>query len=61
MLNSAVRPFTSKWHGEALSGAFDDDLKRQWFRTELAELQNHLQNYVEQLQKIAGVTETPNP
>ena len=60
MLNKAIRPFTTEWHGEALSGAFDDEVKRQRFRTELAELQNHLQNYVEQLQKIAGVHEIAN-
>ena len=60
MLNRAIRPFTTEWHGEALSGAFDDEVKRQRFRTELAELQNHLQNYVEQLQKIAGVHEIAN-
>lgn len=61
MLNSAVRPFTTKWHGKVLSGAFDDDSERQRFRTELAELQKHLHNYVRQLQKIAGVTKIPNP
>ncbi len=61
MLNQGVRPFTTKWHREALSGAFNDKLKQQEFRTELAELQKHLLNYVEQLQKIAGVTGFPDP
>ena len=61
MLNRAIRPFTAKWHSEALSGAFADESKRQKFRQELAELQDHLQNYAEQLRKIAGVSEDNNP
>ena len=55
MLNQAIRPFTTKWHTKSLSGAFENDLKRQEFRTELAYLQCHLQNYVAQLKKISGV------
>ena len=61
MLNQAIRPFTAKWHSESLSGAFAEDSKRQQFRTELAELQDHLQNYIEQLRKIAGVTAVTIP
>ena len=51
----------AKWHSEALSGAFGDDSKRKQFRNELADLQDHLQNYAEQLRKIAGVPADPNP
>ena len=60
-LNQAVRPFTTKWHSQALSGAFNDETSRRHFRTELEELQRHLQNYTDQLAKIAGVSASPNP
>ena len=30
VLNQIVRPFSSKWHRESLSGAFDDPAKSLW-------------------------------
>lgn len=55
VLNQVVRPFTAKWHGESLSGTFDDEAKRQEFRQELAALQAELRNYNRMLADIAGV------
>lgn len=42
VLNQVVRPFTAKGHRESLAGAFDDPVKRQEFRAELAVLQADL-------------------
>ena len=50
-----VRPFTAKWHGESLSGAFEDPEKREEFRKELETLQKNLLNYNRMLAEIAGV------
>ena len=61
MLNRAIPPLTAKWHSESLSGALGDDSKRKQFRNELADLQDHPQNYAEQLRRIAGVPAGPNP
>ena len=61
VLNQAVRPFTTKWHSQALSGAFKDETCRLQFRAELEDLQHHLQNYTAQLEKIAGVSHSPSP
>ena len=55
VLNQVVRPFTAKWHGESLRGAFDDPAKRKEFREELEALQKDLGNYNRMLAKIAGV------
>ena len=55
VLNQIVRPFTAKWHGESLAGAFDDDDKCREFRQELASLQDQLRNYNRMLAEIAGV------
>ena len=55
VLNQVVRPFTAKWHGESLSGAFEDAGKREKFREELAALQEDLCNYNRLLAEIAGV------
>ena len=55
VLNQVVRPFTAKWHKEALAGAFDDAAKRSEFREELEALQEDLRNYNRLLADIAGV------
>ena len=55
ILNRAVRPTTTKWHGKSLSGAFAQESQKAEFRRDLEELQRHLFNYVEQLAKIAGI------
>lgn len=55
VLNQVVRPFTAKWHKEALAGAFDDAAKRSEFREELEALQVDLRNYNRLLADIAGV------
>ncbi len=55
VLNQIVRPFTAKWHLEALQGAFDDAGKRAEFRDDLKALQAELQNYNRMLADIAGV------
>lgn len=55
VLNQVVRPFTAKWHGESLAGAFEDESKRQEFRKELSVLQEELSNYNRMLADIAGV------
>ena len=55
VLNQIVRPFTAKWHREALSGAFDDAARRGEFRAELSALQEDLRNYNRLLADIAGV------
>jgi len=55
VLNQVVRPFTAKWHGESLAGAFEDEAKRKEFRSELEELQKDLRNYNRLLARIASV------
>jgi hypothetical protein len=55
VLNQVVRPFTSKWHKEALAGAFGEAAKRSEFREELEALQEDLRNYNRLLSDIAGV------
>ena len=55
VLNQVVRPFTAKWHGESLAGAFDDPARRALFRAELELLQEDLWNYNRLLANIAGV------
>ena len=58
ILNRAVRPTTTKWHGRSLAGAFTEETQKAEFRRDLEELQKHLFNYVEQLAKIAGIPTT---
>ena len=60
ILNQVVRPFTAKWHKESLSGAFNDERKRQEFRKELKDLLVDLLNYNRMLAKIAGVEDLTN-
>ena len=55
VLNQIVRPFTSKWHKESLSGAWSDTKKRDVFRKELKALQEDLSNYNRMLADIADV------
>ena len=55
VLNQVVRPFTAKWHREALSDNFEVEAKRTEFRKELAVLQVDLRNYNRMLAEIAGV------
>lgn len=55
VLNQFVRPFTTKWHKENLSGALDDPEKRAAFRQELSQLQEILSIYSHTLANIAEV------
>ena len=50
-----VRPFTTKWHKESLSGAFDDERKRQEFRMELGALQEYARKRNRELAEIVKV------
>ena len=42
VLNQIIRPFTAKWHRELTAGGFDDEKKRNLFRTEIDQLQKEL-------------------
>ena len=55
VLNQVVRPFTTKWHGESLAGAFKNEGKCAEFRAELEALQVDLRNYNRLLAEIADV------
>lgn len=55
VLNQIVRPFTAKWHGLLVSGAFEDPAKCEEFRQELVELQRVLRLYTKMLADMAGV------
>ena len=55
VLNQVIRPFTTNWHKEILSGAFCQESKREEFRKELEILQSELRNYNSMLAEIAGV------
>ena len=55
VLNQVVRPFTTRWHRESLTGAFNDEAKRLEFREQLASLQGDLSNYNRLLANIARV------
>lgn len=55
VLNQIVRPFTAKWHGLSLEGAFNDKKKCKTFRLELIGLQNDLLNYTKMLSDMAEV------
>ncbi len=55
VLNQVVRPFTAKWHREALLGAISNSAKKKQFRDELKVLQTDLRNYNRVLAEIAGV------
>lgn len=55
VLNQKVRPFTAKWHKQALAGAFDDKARCDDFRTELEALQTVLLHYTQLLGAMAGI------
>ena len=55
VLNQIVRPFTAKWHNEALANAFADSQKCDEFRKELIALQIALRCYTKMLSDMAGV------
>lgn len=55
VLNQAVRPFTARWHREALTDALEDPDKCQLFRDELKVLQADLRNYNRLLAELAQV------
>ncbi|CAK7056072.1 MAG: hypothetical protein TIS_03779 [Tissierella sp.] len=55
ILNQKIRPFTTRWHTESLSGAFDSDGKRMEFRKELRFVQEDLRTYTKMLAEMIGV------
>ena len=55
VLNQIVRPFTTKWHGRSLAGAFRHEEERDAFRRDLEGLQGDLLKYNRMLAEIAGV------
>ncbi|SGZ04014.1 hypothetical protein [Moritella viscosa] len=55
VLNQVVRPFTAKWHGLSVKGAFDSPEKCSEFRTELEQLQVMLRIYTQMLAEMADV------
>ena len=55
VLNQVIRPFTAKWYGLSLAGAFDDVAQSQQFRSELSELQVSLRRYTRMLASMAAV------
>ncbi|MFM7641926.1 MAG: hypothetical protein ACKO45_10305 [Cyanobium sp.] len=57
VLNQVVRPFTAKWHRLSREQAFGDPQKKQQFRTDLAQLQEQLNVYINMLADMAGVEE----
>lgn len=55
VLNQIVRPFTAKWHGLSLNGAFENPDQCKEFRSELVKLQSILKIYTKMLADMAGV------
>ena len=55
VLNQIIRPFTARWHGLSLAGAFQNAARRQEFRRELEALQMKLLCYTRALAKMADV------
>ena len=55
IMNQVVRPFTTKWHPQSLTGALGDPEKRIEFRRDLEALQSDLRNYSRLLAQIAAV------
>lgn len=55
VLNQKIRPFTSKWHKQALKSILADSVKCNEFRTELKGLQMALTKYTKMLADMAGV------
>lgn len=55
ILNQVVRPFTAKWHGLSVKGAFDCPDQCNEFREELKQLQCILRIYTQMLAEMADV------
>jgi hypothetical protein len=55
VLNQVIRPFTSRWHGLFLQGAFHDPERRREFRVALQALQALLVDYTRALASMADV------
>jgi len=55
VLNQVIRPFTAKWHGLSLQGAFENPKSCEEFRKELRALQQQLRNYTKMLSGMVGV------
>ena len=55
VMNQIVRPFTTKWHPQSLTGSLGEPGKRAEFRKDLEGLQSDLRNYNRLLAQIAGV------
>lgn len=55
VLNQIVRPFTAKWHKQAIGGAFKEPVWQAEFRNDLDELQKKLLCYTRALGTMAGV------
>ena len=55
ILNQIVRPFTTRWHREQLSGAFHNKEKCIKFRQELLQFQKEMRKYSAMLAEIAAV------
>lgn len=55
VLNQIVRPFTAKWHKQALADGFKDSAICNEFREELLDLQRNLRIYTAMLGDMAGV------
>ena len=60
VLNQVVRPFTTKWHRQSLTGALSDTVNSNEFRRELDTLQRDMRNYNRLLAQIAGVEDLTN-
>lgn len=57
VLNQIIRPFTTKWHKQALNGGFTDPQQCKEFQEELNILQRDLKNYTSLLGDMAGIEE----
>lgn len=55
VLNQVIRPFTTKWHGLSIQGAFEDKANRDSFRTELNKLQIELRKFTRMLADMADI------
>lgn len=55
ILNQVIRPFTAKWHGLSVQGAFTEEAQCKAFREELSQLQGSLRQYTKMLADMAGV------
>lgn len=60
MLNSIIRPFTTKWHKLSMENAFADKNKCEEFRRELYDIQKKLTLISLMLAKIAQIEDINN-